>query len=547
MACRADGRYLALFGPSARINPLKRHDTRADTLHRQPAAAPREYAPARAPAGEHSAQLTALQDYIDRSPGMRAQRRAIDAAFGRAIQREEAEAASAGSDAEVARAGFSGAPAPTFPHRDAIEHSFGRSLPATAYTDEAASRASAALDAPGFTLGTQVGFASPTPGLELAAHEAAHVMQGTSGVQLHGGDGAYEDHADAVAARVLHGESAADLLVGGPVAAPAVRRGRNRGHHREHAGKKSQPIEKAAQALAQKLRQLILRADWRKIRKSAYPNASKQGIRRARKRRDGQLPELTGLGRMATIDQFVGLMKVVQANWEAQTAAERLDAVTDVVDRALRTAGVPTLRDVTAVDVDHQGAFCREDWDMELRKGTLAQDKLSDRVAAVLSNTLLHEARHAEQVFVAARLAAGPPRNLFAHDAPVLASEHGIPVGIASDAIATNGMGNASPDPEFSKDMLKAWVTEGAPNQQISNDDYHVEMQEIRERAKLARKKLLTDPDESGIAEAAAVREELAAAIEEVKQRYLLYRNIPYEVDAHEVGDAAEVAFLGLA
>lgn len=35
------------------------------------------------------------------------------------------------------------------------------------------------------------------------------------------------------------------------------------------------------------------------------------------------------------------------------------------------------------------------------------------------------------------------------------------------------------------------------------------------------------------------------AAIAEVERRYTLYRNIPYEADAHEVGDAAEQAFEG--
>ena len=41
------------------------------------------------------------------------------------------------------------------------------------------------------------------------------------------------------------------------------------------------------------------------------------------------------------------------------------------------------------------------------------------------------------------------------------------------------------------------------------------------------------------------MRDELKAAIVEVERRYTLYRNIPYEADAHEVGDAAEQAFKG--
>jgi hypothetical protein len=52
--------------------------------------------------------------------------------------------------------------------------------------------------------------------LHTAAHEAAHVVQQRSGVQLKGGVGqvgdAYEQHADAVADRVVQGKSADDLL-----------------------------------------------------------------------------------------------------------------------------------------------------------------------------------------------------------------------------------------------------------------------------------------------------------------------------------------------
>ena len=130
-----------------------------------------------------------------------------------------------GSSLDIARSGFSGA-ASEFPHRAAIEQSFGTSLPASAYLDGAATRASAALGAHGYALGHQVAFASDSPELAVAAHEAAHVMQATSGVQLYGGDGSYEGyeaHADAVADRVVRGQSAADLLGAGPVATSTVR------------------------------------------------------------------------------------------------------------------------------------------------------------------------------------------------------------------------------------------------------------------------------------------------------------------------------------
>lgn len=95
------------------------------------------------------------------------------------------------------------------------------------------------------------------------------------------------------------------------------------------------------------------------------------------------------------------------------------------------------------------------------------------------------------------------------------------------------------------KDMYKANVTDGTKNQQISNDDYLKEMADKRDETKVALQALKAKIASQTIAAATTKRDELKAAIAEVERRYTLYRNIPYEADAHEVGDAAEQAFKG--
>jgi len=72
------------------------------------------------------------------------------------------------------------------------------------------------MGAAAYASGNRIAF-KEQPSLELAAHEAAHVVQQASGkVQLAGGVGQvgdeYENHADAVVAKVVAGESAASLL-----------------------------------------------------------------------------------------------------------------------------------------------------------------------------------------------------------------------------------------------------------------------------------------------------------------------------------------------
>jgi hypothetical protein len=135
--------------------------------------------------------------------------------------------------------GLSGA-ATELPYADQIQRSFGAGHDVggiRTHVGGPAAEAATAIGATAYATGDHVAFAS-APDLHTAAHEAAHVVQQRAGVQLKGGVGQagdpYEVHADAVADRVVSGQSAADLLAAGPGAAatPAVQlrrapRGRN--------------------------------------------------------------------------------------------------------------------------------------------------------------------------------------------------------------------------------------------------------------------------------------------------------------------------------
>jgi hypothetical protein len=112
--------------------------------------------------------------------------------------------------------------ATALPHAEAIQRSFGpdRDVSAIrAHVGGPATEATAAMGATAYATGHRVAFAA-SPDLHTAAHEAAHVFQQQAGVQLHGGVGqagdAYERHADAVADRVVAGQSAAELFDDGP-------------------------------------------------------------------------------------------------------------------------------------------------------------------------------------------------------------------------------------------------------------------------------------------------------------------------------------------
>ncbi len=116
----------------------------------------------------------------------------------------------------AARAGISGSGG-ALPHADAIQRSFGRHdvTGVRAHVGGDAAAAASSIGARAYATGNDIAFAA-SPDLHQAAHEAAHVVQQRGGVQLSGGVGRagdpYERHADAVADRVVQGQSAESLL-----------------------------------------------------------------------------------------------------------------------------------------------------------------------------------------------------------------------------------------------------------------------------------------------------------------------------------------------
>ncbi len=103
------------------------------------------------------------------------------------------------------------------PHGDKIQAAFGHHdiSGISAHVGGKASEGAAAMGAEAYATGNSVAFGSG-PSLHTAAHEAAHIVQQRAGVSLKGGVGqagdTYEQHADAVADKVVAGESAVELL-----------------------------------------------------------------------------------------------------------------------------------------------------------------------------------------------------------------------------------------------------------------------------------------------------------------------------------------------
>jgi hypothetical protein len=297
-----------------------------------------------------------------------------------------------------------------------------------------------------------------------------------------------------------------------------------------------------AKVLARELQALIDGATWKEIRKRVYPRESAAGVKRAKDRHAGALPDLTGLGRLRTLDHFATSVRGLQRRWPALAPDDRVQELGKAANTELTAADVPGFLTVDKEPMEFKGFFSGRFWKFVISQELVTNSTLSNDDAAEVSNTTLHEGRHAEQQFLAARFSAGANHK----DASAIVVEQGIPKVIADQAVAKKF--DARTDAEttaLGRKMFQATVTDRASNQAISDDDGIKDLPTKRAAAQTALQDLTRVATARTVAEATAKRDDLRAQIALVEQRYTLYRNIPYEADAHEVGDAAEQAFKG--
>ncbi len=141
---------------------------------------------------------------------------ALDAPFSLHVQKKGGDDVPAENVQRAAQVGIQGGGG-ALPFADQIQASFGSHSVqhVQAHVGGAATAACDAMGAEAYATGHHVAFAG-APSLHTAAHEAAHVVQQRSLVQLLGGIGRvgdeYEQHADQVADLVVQGKSAEPLL-----------------------------------------------------------------------------------------------------------------------------------------------------------------------------------------------------------------------------------------------------------------------------------------------------------------------------------------------
>lgn len=420
------------------------------------------------------------------------------------------------------------------------------------HADHDAARSAAEVKAQAYTVGSHIVFGAEAPrphetsSHKLMAHELTHASQQRpwSGQRIELGDVSdpAEAHADATADRVLAG------LAAGPQAKAAQHSVLRRKQSPNTADQVNQvgsresaqvigESQRGPDELIKELEGLVQQAVWLTIRKRVYPKESAAGIARARQRHDKQLPELAGLGRISAAENFAAAMHNLQDRWAPLSPQRRVEFIKGALDRELAAAHIPKLISGEAQNIPENGQFIPQEWQIVIKEALVHPATLSNDSAALLANTGLHEARHAEQKFLEARFAA----KVMHWDHAALTDKLGIHPAIATAALSAK----SDPIADAGSQTLGKQLYESRNKPSGNPDDGISDLESLHDEAQNFLRDFQVNPTPSKLASARALCTKLRQQITLVEQRYHEYRTIPKESDAHEVGDTAELAFRG--
>lgn len=160
------------------------------------------------------------------------------------------------------------------------------------------------------------------------------------------------------------------------------------------------------------------------------------------------LPDLFPQGLASTLSSVIYGIGYLNLDWSTlTTTAQRSGAMVKLVNKEIKRAGVPALTHALKSMPGDNGQFDFTTWTIDLDSVLLSKASLTEAELDDLSNTIYHEARHAEQWFAMAQYLAGESKT-----ASEIKNEMGIPASIASAAFA-------SPRKKGSMDALvaKGW------------------------------------------------------------------------------------------
>ena len=237
-----------------------------------------------------------------------------------------------------------------------------------------------------------------------------------------------------------------------------------------------------------------------------------------------------GLRDPKIVQRFADRMRGLQDTWPSLSQGAREHVIADTLNTSLRAGGVPEVRIESDSLGTTDGEFELETWTVVLNESIVSKDTIDSAALAALTNTVFHEARHAEQWYMVARHL----------------SEIGVPtwpIGIRSDIVHAAVAEHAplTPDQKATAERFtESLVGQGARHR----DDVLVGLKTHKVAVRAARDARDKIADDRNVprAEKDAMSELYTQARDAQDRNYQAYRSLPEEADAWQAGDSAERA-----
>lgn len=240
---------------------------------------------------------------------------------------------------------------------------------------------------------------------------------------------------------------------------------------------------------------------------------------------------LSGLAAPGLSNLFVTRLRALAGRWDAMSLTQRFHSLSGIFTAVAASVGLPPLNfRMTDLGGLADAHFSHDQWAVVLDPEFL-QD--TDAVGLMESaGTFYHEARHAEQWFLMARLQAGSPAA-----ATAIATTLGIPGSVASLA-ATQPLPASHPDRSAAQEW---WDSVYGPSR-ADRDTLHADLRRsgaASHQLELEYRRSIGTPGERAAAQA------WLNAANRHQTLYELYRALPEERDAHALGSHAQFVVSG--
>jgi hypothetical protein len=237
--------------------------------------------------------------------------------------------------------------------------------------------------------------------------------------------------------------------------------------------------------------------------------------------------ELGGIGARFAVDQYAGVAKKLETVWGRLTPYSRASALVNAANFELAHIDVPNVELKLDKLDSAQAVFAKEDWKMTVDRGTMSSPTVDDATMGESASYVYHEARHAEQAFLVARLLAG--RKLKVDE---IVDTFEIRADIAAQA-AKQPLRTPGRERTLAKRVLASEAGAGKTHNVKLFEDWRA-IEKNLDAAELAWKNAPEGPAKD------KAREKLDLEQAAYDAAYKEYREQAHEADAWKVGDAVK-------